>query len=128
MTTRYRWDVLYDSMAGEIESVRKNQKKWRELSQEKGLTKNKYLAARLTQVAQQELDFSFQMEKDWQHIYHVLTNFLDAHDSKSWRQIASQYRCTIAEAIAGGCMKYVAHAVDFMDYVEFRMAEKCAVS
>jgi hypothetical protein len=126
MTARYRWDVLYDSMAREIDSHRKTRQAWGALSQEKGLTKNQYLAARLTQVAQQELDFSFQMQKDWQHICHVLTNVLDHHDSRAWREIASRYRCTTAEAMAGGCLKYVAHAVDFMDYLEFRMAEKSA--
>jgi len=124
MTARFRWDVLFDSMARETESLCKSPKTWGVMSQAKGLTRNQYLAARLTQVAQQELDFLFQMQKDWQHVCHVLTNLLDHHDSRAWREIASRYRCTIAEAMAGGCLKYVAHAVDFMDYLEFRMAEK----
>ena len=110
---RYRWDVLFDSMLETIETVRDDKREWQRMAKDFGVTKNQYLAAQLTHTAQFELDFAFKSQIDWWHVNHVLFNSLESR-SKRFRRDSS-------EAIACDCMKYVAHAVDFMDYLDHRL-------
>ena len=112
---RYRWDVLFDSMMETIETICDDKREWKTRAKDFGLTKNQYLAAQLTHTAQFELDFAFKSQIDWWHVNHVLFIRLEFR-SKCFRRDSS-------EAIACDCFKYVAHAVDIMDYLNYRLQE-----
>ena len=125
---RFDWDELDDNMTALTEELMSDVEHWRYLARQMGLSNNDYLALELTHVAQNTLDYAYKTKVDWAFLYRVLRNRLNCFTKASWRSLALDCEKSVPEVVACDCFKYVAHAVDFKDYLHYSLEGKVAVS
>lgn len=109
---RADWDLLEHNFYRVVSDYRTDAKSWAEQAEAKGITLNRFIAARLTHSAITTFDFAFETNVDWKDVCNAMSSVLDDENHDTWRILAKRRRQTITRTMA--CVVFM-HAVEVID-------------
>ena len=109
---RADWDLLEHNFYRVVSDYRTDAKSWAEQAEAKGITLNRFIAARLTHSAITTFDFAFETNVSWGNVCNAISSVLDEEDRDTWRMLAKKRRQSISRTMACVLFSNAANVID----------------